>query len=73
MRMQTRNAERFECELGLCDGSGIVLKANGPDDFDEDFCLCEEGQRLQTTMEERIAAVPDPRFMCINGQIRELV
>lgn len=37
---------KSECELGLCDGSGIVLKANGPDDFDEEFCLCEVGQSL---------------------------
>jgi hypothetical protein len=38
---------KSECELGLCDGSGIVLKGNGPDDFDEDLCLCEVGQELQ--------------------------
>jgi len=36
-----------ECELFMCDGSGILIKQNGPDDFDEDFCLCDTGQELE--------------------------
>jgi hypothetical protein len=43
------NNTQKDCELSLCDGSGILLKANGPDDFDEDFCLCEKGEKLQDT------------------------
>ena len=41
-----------ECELGLCDGSGITLKTVSPEDVEEDFCLCEVGQNLDKRTED---------------------
>jgi hypothetical protein len=38
-----------ECELGVCDGSGVVTKWLSADDFETDFCPCEIGEQLADT------------------------
>ena len=38
-----------ECELGLCDGSGIINVQEGDSDFTQDFCPCKVGAELQRT------------------------
>jgi len=30
-----------------CDNTGILIVANGPDDFDEEYCSCLHGSKLR--------------------------
>ena len=39
--------QKRSCEIGLCDGSGIISVPDGDADFDQDFCSCEAGEELQ--------------------------
>lgn len=39
-------AVKFNKVCALCENTGIVLVANGEDDFDHDFCDCKRGTEV---------------------------
>jgi hypothetical protein len=56
-----------QCELEMCDGSGSIRVANGPDDFDHEFCPCPIGEKLQDADADRYDPDEYPLAAMVQG------
>jgi len=72
--MKLKNELIKEQNCPYCGGTGIVDTPNGEDDYDEDYCQCSAGIRLQKqneAKEDTIKAVKlqSEMFNFVNKQI----